>query len=409
MQSSWRIGSIFNIPLYIDFSWLFIVVIVAILNGFAWREVYPTWQPLLLGGAGLLTALLLFGSVLLHELGHSLVAKTQGIQVNSITLFLFGGIAAIEQEPKTPGRAFQVAIAGPVVSLVLCGGLSILTWNLPTSHPVAFLAADLARINLVLALFNLIPGLPLDGGQVLKAAIWKATGDRLRATRWAARTGEILGWLIILLGFVSVLIPGVAGGNIWLAVIGWFILRNADRYRHITDLQEALLQLNAAHAMGREFRVVEAGMTLRQFADQYLLDTARSPMYFAAADGRYRGLVEVTALHQVERSQWETKTLQNILQPLTAILTVQEQTPLIEVINLMEKHQLSRITVISPAGAVAGVIDRGDIVQVVMQQLKVQIAPAVIQNIKEAGAYPPGFPILAVAKATEELLPHQDP
>ncbi|MBD0336188.1 MAG: site-2 protease family protein, partial [Cyanobacteria bacterium Co-bin13] len=184
MQSGWRVGSLFGIPFFIDTSWLVILLLVTYSYG-----VDPVWQNAwgtLAWGMGLILALLLFSSVLLHELGHSLAAKQQGIQVNSITLFLFGGIAAIEQESKTPGEAFQVAIAGPLVSF----GLYLLLTALGTlpilPEPAQVVAINVAQINLVLTLFNLIPGLPLDGGQVLKALVWKITKSRTKGIRWAA-------------------------------------------------------------------------------------------------------------------------------------------------------------------------------------------------------------------------------
>jgi Zn-dependent protease len=167
MQTGWRIGSLFGIPLFLDPLWFVILAFVTFSFGLA----YLQWGTVLAGSAGLLMALLLFSSVLLHELGHSLVARSQGIKVNSITLFLFGGIASIEQESKTPGQAFQVAIAGPAVSITLFVLLTLLAHLLPASSLVSIMVGELGKINLVLALFNLIPGLPLDGGQVLKAAV----------------------------------------------------------------------------------------------------------------------------------------------------------------------------------------------------------------------------------------------
>lgn len=296
MQSGWRVGSLFGIPFYIDSSWLVILLLVTYSYGAdsVWQS---TWGNLA-WGLGLGLALLLFSSVLLHELGHSLAARRQGIQVNSITLFLFGGIAAIDQESKTPGDAFQVAIAGPLVSLslyLLLSGVGLIP-GLP--EPAQVVAQNVAQINLVLALFNLIPGLPLDGGQVLKSLVWKLTNSRTKGVRWAARSGQILGWLAILLGLVAALVYQIWFG-LWIAMIGWFALRNAALYNRVTDLQEAMSSLTAADAMLREYRVVDAEMTLRQFADDYVLQEQRSPVYFAASDGRYRGLVSVEALREL--------------------------------------------------------------------------------------------------------------
>lgn len=394
MQTGWRIGSLFKIPLFLDPLW-FVILALATLNfGFAYME----WGTVLAWSAGLVMALLLFGSVLLHELGHSLVARSQGIKVNSITLFFFGGIAAIEEESKTPGQAFQVAIAGPTVSIALFVLLTLLSQVLPVSSPASVMTADLAKINLVLALFNLIPGLPLDGGQVLKAAVWKVTGNRFQAVHWAAKAGQILGYCAIAFGIAVDWFTGQLVNGLWIVLLGWFSIRNASAYDRVTTLQEALLQLVAADAMKQDFRVVDADQTLRQFADLYLLETTTPQVYFAASDGRYRGMVSVDDLRLVERSQWESQTLHSILRPLTEIPTVTDSTPLVEVINKLETQQLPRITVLSPAGAVVGLIDRGDIVRSIGEKLNMPFSEAEIKRVKEEGSYPRGLQLGVLAK-----------
>jgi CBS domain-containing protein len=289
------------------------------------------------------------------------------------------------------------------VSLILFVLLWLLTYPLPQSSPAQVLAAQLASINLVLALFNLIPGLPLDGGQILKALVWKITGDRFRGSHWAAKIGQILGWLAIICGII-LSFTTTDPGFFWIALIGWFVLRNASAYDSMTNLQETLLQLTAADAMTRDFRVIDAKMTLRQFADDYLLAATRPEIYFAASDGRYRGLVSVDDLRLVERSLWETQTLVSIVKPLDQIDTVKEKTLLVEVINQLERAQLRRITVLSPADAVAGILDRGDIVRAIADKLNVPIPEAQIKRIKDEGSYPPGLSIPAIAQAAAESL-----
>ncbi|MGA7933945.1 MAG: site-2 protease family protein [Kovacikia sp.] len=403
MQSGWRIGSLFGIPFYIDPSWFVIILLVAIPRGLLWQTQYPQWGVFTAYAAGISMALLLFASVVMHELGHSLVARAQGIKVNSITLFLFGGVASIEQESKTPGKAFQVAIAGPLVSIGLFILLSILAFVIPGStSPINVLATNLAVINLVLALFNLIPGLPLDGGQILKAAVWKITGDRFKGVHWAARMGRLLGWFAISLGIFLFLVRNDYGG-LWIAFLGWFGVQNASSYDRLTNLQEILLQMKALDATTREFRVVDANMTLRQFADEYLLEVTRPMVYFAASDGRYRGLVATDELHYVERSEWETQTLFRIIHPLTEIPTVEESSRLVDVIQTMENQQLRRITVLSPAGAVSGIIDRGDIIQALAKKMNIPVSDALIKQIKEEGTYPPGFQLGAIAQSAAEV------
>ncbi len=400
MQTGWRVGSLFNIPLFIDNSWFFIVLVITFVQGSD-----PRWAQLVgpVGayGAGLLLALLLFASVLAHELGHSLVARTQGITVNSIKLFLFGGIASIESESKTPGQAFQVAIAGPAVSILLFFAFTAISLiaNLPPI--VQGITSSVATTNLVLALFNLIPGLPLDGGQIFKAAVWKATNSRAKGVRWAAKSGQLLGWGAIVLSGIA-LFSGAGLEAIWPGLIGLFILRNAGAYNRMNDLQEGLAKLKAADATIRDFRVLDANMSLRQFADECLLQDKESPAYYASSDGRYRGMVSLDDLRQVERSEWETRDLNSIARPLLEIPHVREDAPLIDAINLMETKKLDRLTVLTPADAVSGTLDRGEIVRALAKQLKFQVPEALIEKIKQEGAYPAGLQLGAIAQSVEQ-------
>jgi Zn-dependent protease/CBS domain-containing protein len=402
MKTGWRIGSIFGIPLLLDTSWFYILALVTFLyGGVIWQS--ENWGSTVAWIAGFAMALLLFGSVLLHELGHSLVARSQGITVNSITLFLFGGIASIDEESKTPGQAFQVAIAGPAVSFILFLVLMPLSMVLTFSAPSAAILQELARINLVLAIFNMIPGLPLDGGQVLKAAVWKLTGSRLKGVRWAARIGQGLGWTAIILGLMAFLTSSSLG-FLWIVLLGWFGVRNATAYTRVTDLQEALLQLNAAAAMTHDYRVVKADLTVREFTDKYLLlEEGLTPAFYAESDGRYRGMVGVDELRDMERSEWDVKRLEAIVKPLSEIPSVVESTSLIQVISALEEQALRRITVLSPAGAIAGVIDRGDIVRSVAEKMKIPVPEALIKRIKEEGVYPPGLQLQALAKSVADL------
>ncbi|MEO0488170.1 MAG: site-2 protease family protein [Cyanobacteria bacterium P01_A01_bin.123] len=397
MQSRWRVGSLFGIPLYVDSSWFLVLILVTFLYGSnpAWQSTFglgPAWI------ASFSLALLLFASVLLHELGHSFAAISQGITVNSITLFLFGGIASIDRESKTPGQALQVAIAGPLVSFGLYLTLTLFLKTVTLPELGETLLYNVAQTNLVLTLFNLIPGLPLDGGQVLKALVWQVTGSRIQGVRWAARVGQILGWSAIAAGLLAYL-GAQRFDFLWIALLGWFAVRNAGAYNRLSDLQEAIAALNAQDAMVREFRVVDANLTLRQFADDYLLQEGRPPVYFAASDGRYRGLVSIDDLRAVERSQWETLTLQSIAKPLTSIPAVRESTTLQTVITSLEAQQLTRITVLTPADAVAGIIDRGDIVRAIAKNLNLKLSEAIIQRIKEEGTYPPGLQLQTIAES----------
>ncbi|GAB4306173.1 MAG: site-2 protease family protein [Oscillatoriaceae cyanobacterium] len=399
MQAGWRIGTLFGIPFYINSSWLIILVLFTAIQGEAFAVEWG--KPLLGWTAGLVMTLLLFTCVLLHELGHSLTAQSQGIRVNSITLFVFGGIAAMERESKTPEGAFQVAIAGPVVSFFLFVMLAALTYIIPTQTPAWILANELSRINLVLALFNLIPGLPLDGGQVLKALVWKITNNRLTGIRAAAKAGKVLGFVAVSSGLYLFFVANNSS-LLWVALLGWYGMRNAQAYDRLTDLQEAMIQIKVSDAMNRGFRVVDAQMTLRRFADEYLLEFPPSQIYFAAANGRYRGLVVTDDLSYIERSQWELQPVNRIVKSLEQLVAVEETVPLWQAAERLEVHNLPWLTVLSHAGTVAGVIDKGDIVAAVAAKLNIPIPPGEMKRIKQEGTYPPGFHLGLLAKAIAE-------
>ncbi|MBW4655354.1 MAG: site-2 protease family protein [Kaiparowitsia implicata GSE-PSE-MK54-09C] len=401
MQPGRRVGTIFGIPLLIDSSWFIILALFTFSNAMTLQRGAGFDAPIA-WVAGLILALALFGSVLLHELGHSLVAKFQGIKVNSITLFLFGGVAAIEEEPKTPGRAFQVAIAGPAVSLALFFILAAASQVLALPTAIANMVRDLAYLNGVLAIFNMIPGLPLDGGQVLRAAVWKITGSRIQGLRWAANAGKTLGWFAIFLGILLyVRSPQTGFSAVWLAVIGWFVMSQASSYSRISDLQAAIAHLTASAAMTRHFRVVDANITVDQFNTQYIQREGDDdmPAFYASSDGRYRGMVLLDDLQGLERSQWDVTVVHYIVHPLTDIPSIAETAPLQDVIEKLEAHNLRYITVLSPAEAVSGVIDRGDVVRAVAQQMKVPIPEGIIRKIKLDGSYPSGLPLEAIVKS----------
>ncbi|MGK7923350.1 MAG: site-2 protease family protein [Trichodesmium sp.] len=399
MQVGWRIGKLFGIPLLLDFSWLIIFLWVAYINS---QDYQKEWGFFWAGTGGFVIALLLFGSVFLHELGHSLVAISQGIKVNSIALFLFGGVTGIDRESRTPGQAFQVAIAGPLVSLFLFFLLGFTSLFFPTSSLVSQLISRGAEINLILAIFNMIPGLPLDGGQVLKAVIWKITGSRFIGVKWAANIGKFLGWFGISLGLIVVLTTRNYSG-FWIGLIGWFVLHNARIYHRINNLQAALINIQALEVMTQYFRVVDANLTLSQFAEKYLFKSAKYSTYFAASQGRYIGLVSADVIHYIEQSYWDSQSLRMIICPINQIITVSEKASLLEVINIMELHQQKQITVLSPAGAVAGIIDRTNIVQGIAKSLKLNISEAEIKRIKTEDSYPSGMKLVEIAKATSLL------
>lgn len=406
MKSGWRIGSVLGIPLFLDPSWFFILVLVTIIYGSEWQsyDVADGMEWVI----GFCMALLLFSSVLMHELGHSLVALSQGIRVHSITLFLFGGIAAIEKESKTPGQAFQVAIAGPAVSFGLFLGLTVTNFVLDLDSSASLMLSRLASINLILTVFNMMPGLPLDGGQVLKSIIWKTTGDRLKGIRWAAFSGQLFGWIAVCLGILLYL-NSFEPVLLWLAIIGWFGIRNAKGYGRMADIQTVLLTLRTTDVMRREFRVVDASLSIQAFIQQYLVDTpSDQPVfktqssYFAASQGRYRGYVDLNHITNMDRDEWDNITVGEVVTPLSQIPSVYESESLAYAIQMLDQHQCWELTVLSPSDSVSGAIDRKDIVQRILHDLKLELSPEGMETLVQSQDYPPELPLMQLARTLIE-------
>jgi Zn-dependent protease len=392
MKAGWRIGSLFGIPIRIAPSWFIVLAVVTYAYGNNWLMM--DWDTTVVWTAAVTMSMALFGSVLLHELGHSLVARSQQIPVQSITLFMFGGVANISQESRTPGQAFQVAIAGPAVSFALFILLALLDLVLPQASPGGTVVANLAGLNLLLALFNMIPGLPLDGGQVLKATLWKLTGSRLAGVRWAARAGWLLSGLAIALSLYGVIRYGMVS-LLWMTLIGWFGIRHAHAHQKFADLQRILLRLTVSHAMTRTFVMMDGNRTVREFQQQYPHGD-RPSVIFTTADPQ-QGVIGLDTLLALPSDTWD-QPLAAIAQPIDRRLMLAEDVPLATAIDQLEHSPMPWLVVTSPTGAIAGVLDRGDIVRTIANALKQPIAETIVQRIKTDHAYPDRLPLVAIAQ-----------
>jgi len=363
MNGNLRVGNLFGIPFYVNVSWFLVLALVTWDYGGGLANAFPT-----LGGAlpwvlGLGAALTLFASVLAHELGHSFVAMGQGIKVNSITLFLFGGLAALEKESETPAGAFWVAIAGPLVSFALFALFFTAGQVLSLSGPIGAIVALQAYINLALGAFNLIPGLPLDGGNVLKSIVWKVTGKPYQGLVFASRVGQLIGWTAIALGAASIF--GITTfGNVWTLLIGLFLLQNANRTAQFGEIQGRLQGLTAADAVTSDSPVVNTTTTLRDFADDTLLsgDITWRKFLVTNDEGELIGTVRVEALKQIPREQWAAMTVDAIMESSeTAMDTVSSDKPLLEVIQTLETKGLHTLAVVRENGALVGLLEKASI------------------------------------------------
>ncbi|NEZ58882.1 site-2 protease family protein [Adonisia turfae] len=375
MNGNLRIGNLFGIPFFINISWFFVLALTTLNFGSGLAAQFP-W----LGGMalilGLIAGTLLFASVLLHELGHSFVAQQQGIKVNSITLFLFGGLASLDDEAKTPSGAFWIAVAGPLVSLVLFVLLTLLASSGLVTGPVAAVTSLLAYINLILATFNMIPGLPLDGGNVLKAVVWKISGNRYRGIRWASRAGQMIGWSAIMLGILAVL--GLSNaGSFWTLIIGWFILQNAGQSAQSATVQEALSGLTAADVVLENSPIVHESDTLRELADTTLLASGNSRwqrFLVESANNQLAGTIDLDVLKIVPSDQWSDHPVRDFLKPVAQEIKVQANQPLLDVIRQLEAQGTQALAVTRENGALVGLLEKAEIINLLQQ--KAQSQPA---------------------------------
>lgn len=375
MFENLRVGTLFNIPIYINPSWFLVLALVT------WSDAqWLVYQFPQLGnlawGLGLATALLLFASVLAHELGHSLIARRQGVEVNSITLFIFGGLASLDKEAETPGESFRVAIAGPLVSFTLFGLLNAIGYFSHLTGPLAAMLALLASVNLALGVFNLIPGLPLDGGNVLKALVWKITGKPYSGVAFASRVGQFFGWVGIGLGLASLL--GISNiGSVWTLLVGWFLLQNAGQSAQAANVQRLMSDLTAADAIIPNSPMVAASESLRELANNHIIgNPVQWQKYLVTdAEGKLTGEISIAAMNQVPTNDWWTVRVESLVEP-TTVQTVSEAMPLLEVINQLNE-ETAELAVIGQDERLLGLVEKNSIIRRLQKRMEEQenVAP----------------------------------
>ena len=402
MGEGWQLLKIRGIPLRIHPSW-FVILLVATMafqQQFS-RQLQPPMADLGLWGLGLATALLLFVSVLLHELGHSLTALSQGVQVRSITLFLLGGVASVERECSSPLGALLVAAAGPAVSLALGFGLLASTHAAAHAAPwLGLMVGELATLNLILALFNLLPGLPLDGGLIVKALVWQLTGSQRRGIEVANACGRFLSYLAVGLGTVLLLRGGGLGGA-WLILLGWFGLGSARNQSQLLSLQRTLNELTVREAAARRFRVLEARGSLRELSRLRLADAqpAGNPDWLLVCDrGRWVGVIDDRPLQQLPVQRWDSDRIGDHLRPLDSLPSISETAPLWQAVQLLEQSPAGRLLVLSPAGLPSGTIERPELGEVVLSRLGVRLPQPLLETARRQNSYPLGLALPQVVR-----------
>lgn len=360
MRSHIQLGQIFGIRIGLHFSWLLIAALMVISLSSQFHATNPGWSRELAFALGVVTAILFFFSLLLHELAHSLVARASGLPVKEITLFALGGVSQISKEAASARTEFWMTFVGPVTS-ALIGTLCLAVSRVVPSgwHAVTTMFSWLGYINLGLAVFNLVPGYPLDGGRILRAAVWWRTGDPDRATRIAAQVGQFIAVFFILFG-VGEYIAGGGFNGIWIAFIGWFLLQAAGESRLQAGLRRSLEGVRVADVMSHDCPVVDGFLNLQNFVDQELLRTGRR-CFFVMENGNLAGLITPHEVSVVDRPKWPFTTVDNVMLPLEEIRTITPDATLENALELMGGENLNQIPVVS-GGEMKGLLTRSDIV-----------------------------------------------
>ncbi len=357
-----RIGRIFKIPVGIDYSWFFIEIIVAwmLSTGYFPHE-FPGWSKALYWSAGIITSILLFASVLLHEIGHALVARLFKIEVKNIRLLIFGGVAQFEKEPEKAAPEFWIAAAGPVVNLILAGllySLLPLMVHMVHNEVLASVCKYLAYINLILGLFNLIPGFPLDGGRVLRAMFLVVNHDFRKSTIIAASIGRLIGFLFIILGFMM-----SVGGNImdglWLIFIGWFLDTSASAQIQRGNLRSILMNYRVQDAMNPNYAVIPSDETIKTLMDYHIIGEGRR--YIVVEEGKQpAGLLTLHHVRHIPQEQWEELHVKDSYLPFSQLRTLEPKTNLWEAFNEMQSDGVNQLPVIQK-GRLVGILSREDL------------------------------------------------
>lgn len=360
-----RVGRILGIPIYIDFSWILIFGLITFTISNIFGSQHPTWTSTQNWTVALLTSLLFFASVVFHELSHSVVAQAYKIKVLSITLFIFGGLARISREPSKASQEFNIAVAGPLASGFLAGLFYSLTLVFPGKPMVGALATYLWKTNLSLAVFNLLPGFPLDGGRIFRAMVWGVNKDFARATRAAGMSGKLIAYALIIVG-IALVAYGNWGGA-WLGLIGWYLLTAAQASVAQVTIRGALAGLCAADVMSQEVPTIPANMSLEEYSNEVLRTGRR--VHVVTMGDRLSGLMNVAALNQVPRDEWNMNSVQAVMVPRDKILWASPEEPLQRLLERLMAADVNQMPVVSHgedgSAHIVGIVSRDAILRVI--------------------------------------------
>ncbi len=376
MKAQIKLGRILGIEIGLHYSWFLIALLITLSLAAEFNSLNPGWGQAVIWVTAIATGLLFFAAIIAHELSHAVVAKARRLPVRSITLFALGGVAQIEREADDAATEFWMGIAGPIMSVVIgffCLALAvILGWPFGAVPETPFLAMLmwLGYINIILAIFNMIPGFPLDGGRVLRAIIWWVTGDGLRATRIATRVGQIVAFGFIILGLLR-FFAGAGLGGLWIAFIGWFLLEAARSSRAQVEISETLRGVRVADLIERDCVIVDGHHSLQNFVDQYLLRTGRRCFLVRNGHG-IDGLITPADLKETDRERWPYTTVAEVKRPLNKLRAVTRDTPVSEALEIMGREDVNQLPVVQD-GYIEGVISRSGVLRLLRTRAELDV------------------------------------
>ena len=360
MKTTFHLGKVFGIPLRLHYTWFFIFVLMtaSLVAYLPTAEPYILWQRIVLGIAA---SLLLFASITAHELAHSLVAVKSDIPVKGITLFVFGGVSQMAKEASRPGTEILVAIVGPLASVAIAAmflGASFLL-----SEPLATVAQWLAFVNGLMAIFNLIPGFPLDGGRVLRSIIWLRSNDYMRGTRIATLSGRVVGYVFVAGGIVFMFLTSNWIGGLWLAFIGWFLETAATISYRQASFHDALRGSTVQDIMIEDrylrLAVAEPELSLEHLAQDHILRTGRR-LFMVAVDGNLEGIVTLDDVRKVSRDRWSATSVRDIMTPRTELRTAHPEQDALSLLEQMDEGNMNEVPVVK-GGKIIGMVTRDNL------------------------------------------------
>jgi Zn-dependent protease/predicted transcriptional regulator len=366
MRAQIKLGRVFGIEIGLHYSWIIIALLITFSLAGHFREHNRAWGEGVIWATSVVTALLFFTTIVVHELSHAMVAQARGLPVRSITLFALGGVAEIEKDAPDARTEFWMGIVGPITSLligVLC--LSVLLafgWT-PDQFPQTPLLSMLmwlGYINIMLGVFNLIPGFPLDGGRVLRAIAWWITGDANRATTIAARFGQVVAFGFIMLGIFR-FFNGAGIGGLWIAFIGWFLLSASRESYAQVAISDTLRGVKVRDVMTQQYPTVDSRTNLQILVDEYFLRTGRRCL-FVTQNERVIGLITPHEVREIERNRWPYTTVDEVMKPLKQLRTITPDSSILNALETMGPDNLNQLPVVQD-DAFEGIISRAHILQ----------------------------------------------